>query len=236
MVRKWSYINKDLSNFNFLQTTSLTFKTISRFKFKIFRNTTRFKSYNIGHTAFTRTQPAIQKRRSTWKSYLILSSDWVKPLLSYKKVVGFIQTKSMFHVSVPYPYIHFFKKNIIPITKVGLGQLNFNYSQLSKTYYSKFFLTNSKRSLFKNLKFFKYSSLVQLKSYNSVISLKKLGFLLTFTTYNNLFFQITQGKNQLTTNNTYKLVNSIWPPLVIKTLFITRLIFVLTTLYRINKI
>lgn len=232
MVRKWSYINK----FLFLQSNSstLNFKVVPQFKFKIFRNNTRFKAYNLGYTSFTRIQPALQKRRSTLKNYLILSSCWVKPLLNYKKVVCFIQTKSLFPISIPYSYINFFKKNIIPFKKVGLGQVNLNYSKLKKSHYSKFFL-NKSRYTSKNLNLFKYTSSIQLKSYKSILSLKKSGFLLTCVSYNHFFYQTSNDIKKLHTLNNFIVTNNYLPVTSITVSIVStlKLLFIFITLFRV---
>lgn len=40
-------------------------KLTSRFRFKVFRKNTRFKSYNLGYTNFVRKIAALQKRRTS---------------------------------------------------------------------------------------------------------------------------------------------------------------------------
>jgi len=127
MIRKWSYIsNTSTTHVNSCHTTLHT-----KFKFKIFRKTTRFKKYNISYTNFMRTLPVLRKRRVDWKYYFIVSSQWVKPLLKNKQFISFVQTKFLHKYTFSYNYIPIFQKKSQQLNLIGIGMYGIVYSFLN---------------------------------------------------------------------------------------------------------
>jgi hypothetical protein len=184
VIRKWSYIN----NF-FFQKSNLPL--FNRFLLKIFRKNTRFKGYNQGITFFVRKLVVLQKRRSGWKLYSILTSSWVSFFLQNKKLVNFLQTKILYKYTVLYPYPRMLCPKLVSIGSIGSGLYSLNVSflyknlntffQLNNTY-SHFFSKNAPRQA--TIKVKKY--LTYTTSFNHLKNthkLSKLGF-----TFTNTFF------------------------------------------------
>jgi len=140
VVRKWSYINfkikiiknkplnKPLSNFKKKLPIS--------FKFKIFRKNTRFKDFNLSYTKFKRKNPASISRRTSYKNYLIVISNWVKPFLKQKQISAFVQTNHVFSLSSPIVSLNAIKPNYVPSTSLG-KVYGFNFSILNRSLYKK---------------------------------------------------------------------------------------------------
>lgn len=130
MIRKWSYINSTTTVISALRTkTSVNLHT--KFKFKIFRKTTRFKKYNISYTSFVRTLPVLRKRRVDWKYYFVISSQWVKPLLKNKQFISFIQTKFLHNYTFSYNYIPIFQRKSHQLNLIGIGIYGIVYNFLN---------------------------------------------------------------------------------------------------------
>jgi hypothetical protein len=201
MVRKWSYITNYSSNsikqlqnytthpkqYNIVSATNFSInnlKLVNRFRFKVFRKNTRFKSYSLGYTNFVRKTVSLGKRRTGWKNYVVISSSWVKPNLKYRQLVSFIQSKLLFQNAVPFPTVNTFTKNIVPVKNLGSGLYGVNHSFLSKSLFSKFFVKPFKTKPSKTRSF--------IQSYN-IKSLSKMhnsGLLIPSVSYDNSYYLI----------------------------------------------
>jgi ABC-type anion transport system duplicated permease subunit len=128
MVRKWSYISNNDTTLHLINYRAILH---TKFKFKIFRKTTRFKKYNISYTNFVRTLPVLRKRRVDWKYYFILSSQWVKPLLKNKQFISFLQTKFLHNYTFSYNCLPIFQKKSQQLNLIGIGTYGLVYSFLN---------------------------------------------------------------------------------------------------------
>jgi hypothetical protein len=147
MIRKWSYINNQFTTSHSHKNLNITetFNLPLRFKFKIFRKTTRFKKFNLSYTRFIRHLPALKKRRVNWKLYFIISSGWVKPFLKSKQINSFIQNKKMYIYSLNYPSILLLSKKPNYVKNlIGIGVIGLNYSVLSHNLLNKISLNLSR--------------------------------------------------------------------------------------------
>ena len=132
MVRKWSYIipSKNLNNSFLTKLITTTNKVYKTFRFKIFRKNTRFKKYNLtNNTSFVRKYPIYRKRRSNWKFYVVLSSEWVKLMFLSRQLINFVQSKSIFTNSAHLSYKINFTHNLNEL--VGLGSYSLSFTKIN---------------------------------------------------------------------------------------------------------
>lgn len=187
MVRKWSYIN---SSFLTIKNTT---KLHTRFLFKIFRKNTRFKNYNQGTTFFVRKLVALQKRRSDWKSYLILASSWVNFFLQSKKLITHTQGQVLNKHAIEYTHSRMLLGKTGNFGLIGLGLLSLNLLSLKKNL-TKFFLRNNlirrHQQIEKNTKKLLYVKHTPLVTYTATFNylkpaqqLNNLGFTFTNTRF-----------------------------------------------------
>jgi hypothetical protein len=183
VVRKWSYITlfnkKSRDSISLTSTTTHASTLLSRFKFKVFRKNTRFKKYNLGCTNFTRKKIILKKRRVGWKNYVILSSNWVKPLLKLKQIVNFTQSKLAFTNVVSYSHTKIFNKQSYQLSLVGSGTQPINYTTLNFRMIKFFTKTNHP---VKNKKMFSNAQFNSVKNLEKLIS---LGFTFPSLIYDN---------------------------------------------------
>lgn len=216
MVRKWSYIN-NISTFFKLNNDLSNFKR--HFKFKLFRKNTRFKFKGLYFTNFNRKQVIITKRRTNLKLYIVLSSNWVKPILNYKHIINFIQTKFLFQVSFPYAYNNITKVSNKLKDLLGLGLYGINVVRLKSKFFKNFLPINSKLPLDNtnityNNKFF---SSVLLYSINHLTKLNNIKFLLTSIEFTkNYFPYYLFSKNFFMQKNYYNMYSKVILLLVLK--------------------
>jgi hypothetical protein len=184
VIRKWSYINNyTLYNSLQLRTTPI----YDRFKLKIFRKNTRFKKYNNSYTFFTRKIVALRSRRLSWKSYIILSSGWVKLYLSFKKLVTYTQNNLMYNYSTHYAFSKMFLKKSPLLNLIGINMFSISYSFFKNTFTS--FFTN-KLSLNTNVvnKTRKVRPVAQFNSLSTPSKLNAVGFNFTTNLFNSHVF------------------------------------------------
>lgn len=139
MVRKWSYIipSKNLNNSFLTKLITTTNKVYKTFRFKIFRKNTRFKKYNLtNNTSFVRKYPIYRKRRSNWKFYVVLSSEWVKLMFLSRQLINFVQSKSIFTNSAHLSYKINFTHNLNEL--VGLGSYSLSFTKINTQLITKF--------------------------------------------------------------------------------------------------
>jgi hypothetical protein len=200
MVRKWSYIiNKQA---NILKTQQ---KLTQRFKFKIFRKNTRFKNFNINFSVFTRKKAIIYKRRTSWKNYLVIASQWTKSTINSKQIINYsqnknkygLQTASIQNISLSNTYVNFKVIPISPSQEPFVVNLLKVTSKLSNQFFlNKIIYLNSNQYKLKLHKSQKLYSLLQLKSHANLTKLSNISNVKLMLFYNNFFFL---PKN--TTNN-----------------------------------
>ena len=220
MIRKWSYIIPSLHNN--LHNTPLK----SRFKFKVFRKTTRFKKYNLSYTSFIRKQVVLKKRRVGWKKYIILSSDWVKPLLSLKHLVSFTQNKSLYTNTTTSPYFNIFSKKSQQLNLVGFGTYALNHTALNSKMLS-FFNKNNKPK-----KPQKFTSNVQFNSLSNLDKLSNLGFNFPNLILNNNYYPLKNHTTYLLQPHSHK-INPL--PTILSTITTLRSMCILIVLMHISK-
>ena len=104
----------------------------------------------------------------------------------------FIQTKSLFQNTTPFPTVNAFNKTMVPIKNFGLGLYSINHSSLNKTLFNKFFTNFYK----KNKKHtHKLSAFMQSYDIKSLRKLHTLGLLVPSLNYGNMFYTVSSHKN-----------------------------------------
>jgi hypothetical protein len=170
VIRKWSYIkyhkishinNNETKNYNFYQ----------KFNFKIFRQNTRFKNFNQGHTKFIRKTNALKNRRVGLKTYFISSSSWIKYILKYKKLINFCQSTLTHNFTLNYSYLNMLTTQSSHLSLIGNGVNSINFSFCKKN-----ILSGIKKSLvyYNNSKVLINSKLVTKFRYNTTNHMRKL--------------------------------------------------------------
>jgi hypothetical protein len=145
-----------------------------------------------------RKQVILKKRRVGWKNYVILSSNWVKPLLKLKQVINFTQSKSTYNYSTTYSHPKIFNNQSNQFSSVGLGIHPLNYTTLNMKMVSFF---NKQQVGTKPNKFFSNAHFNSLQPINK---LGTLGFIFPNLVYGNNYYplkQITLYLTQLNTKN-----------------------------------
>ena len=124
MVRKWSYINSNINNSDIL-TTLQTKNTFKRYKFKVFRATTRFKKYTIGDvTRIVRKLPIHLKRKTSLLNVSTITNHWVLHYLKLRQLNRFVQNLELFAVRANLPNILVLqKKNNLISHDIGVNAI-----------------------------------------------------------------------------------------------------------------
>jgi hypothetical protein len=115
MVRKWSYISP----------VSITYSPQSAYMdslytFKVFRMTTRFKKFNLGHTVFVRRKYSKRKHRANWVQMSYVTKSWSMFFLKNKQFVRFYQSLGLFNTALLSPTAQFFLNQYM-LTPEGRG-------------------------------------------------------------------------------------------------------------------
>lgn len=96
MIRKWSYIkNFSLDFINDYRNIS------SRYKFKVFKISTRFKTYSIGKTNIIRKISIIRKRTTSLLPLSVISHQWSIFYIHLKQLNRYIQSLNQFNFKFP---------------------------------------------------------------------------------------------------------------------------------------
>lgn len=180
MIRKWSYIINNLGNSKFSKLNIKSENPKYLLFFKIFRKNTRFKctKYSI-ITDFKRKAVILIKRRLGWNKYFFLSILWVQNSTTNKKLINFLQCKSIFKFINNYTYISILKKQSKFLNPWEFYNQPVNYTFLKNNIF-KFFLTKISLNTFKN-KTTKNKNIINVMYFNSLSyknKLLNLGFLL----------------------------------------------------------
>ena len=115
MVRKWSYIKlgtvtSNLNLYNPINNASID-KTFKRYRFKVFRATTRFKKYTTGDvTCVVRKLPIQLKRKTTLINISSITSHWITHYLKLRQLNRFMQNIKLFNKQSNLPNIVVFNK------------------------------------------------------------------------------------------------------------------------------
>jgi len=110
MIRKWSYIKDTFhAKIDFIPNMQIT----TKYKFKIFRTTTRFKRYNIGKTKFVRKLNFQLRRQTSQVALTFISTYWFRFFLNSKHIYRFIQNISILKYQLFLPDYKFFLKSTI---------------------------------------------------------------------------------------------------------------------------
>jgi len=116
MIRKWSYINDfttTTSNLPYphqLNQVTGPQKLLSRYRFKVFRFTTKFKKYILGKTVFTRRLNLRIKSRSVYSNLYLILKNWVSYLLFSRRMYRYSQMLGITQLKVHVPNLVFFLK------------------------------------------------------------------------------------------------------------------------------
>jgi hypothetical protein len=173
VVRKWSYIipSKNLNNSFLTKLITTTNKVYKTFRFKIFRKNTRFKKYNLtNNTSFVRKYPIYRKRRSNWKFYVVLSSEWVKLMFLSRQLINFVQSKSIFTNSAHLSYKINFTHNLNEL--VGLGSYSLSFTKINTQLITKFNRIGKV-----------YNNIASSSSLENLTKLNNSGFLLSYLVF-----------------------------------------------------
>lgn len=117
MVRKWSYLTElpiDLSSNN----RGLSYLTL-RYNFKVFRTTTKFRTYNLGYTVMTRKKYSRRRHKTNWVTLLYILRYWVFFFLKSRQFVRFYQNIGLFSFKTYATDFSFFNKKLQDIDNVG---------------------------------------------------------------------------------------------------------------------
>jgi hypothetical protein len=85
MIRRWSYINKDIHLSEFTGV-------VKAHRFKVFRKNTKFKKFNRGLIDFVRRKNIKRRRYMNYLTLSFLSSDWSKIYLNQRSIIRFAQS------------------------------------------------------------------------------------------------------------------------------------------------
>jgi hypothetical protein len=219
MVRKWSYLsNPDDSLF------STGFRPVkTKYVFKVFRQTTRFKKFILFPTVFFRKKDSIRKRKTNWLTLSTLIVNWAKIYSKYRSIIRFHQNLVISQTLLVAPEISLILKrakhadvmawNSSALTSKGTNYLK-NFEK--QTYFFKPALKFSKVT---NV----YVSTPPRTESNSYLSpsFQKLETVL----YQNNILPDTGGMNMgaVQTNQIYKLLTLVYRINVLLTLFNTRI-------------
>ena len=130
MVRKWSYIKAS----TLYKPQAYISYTTKVHVYKVFRFTTRFKKFNIGHTRFTRNIYRRRKHKSNWIGMVNIVGYWVRSYLKYRQIVRFLQSHNLFKLPIPYISSFMYKSYIWDLRKFN----EIFFTSVSKKTISKF--------------------------------------------------------------------------------------------------
>jgi hypothetical protein len=138
MIRKWSYININQLTFSI---PALNFQFLelpyAKYKFKIFRKTTRFQKYQLGETKIVRKYPLKLKRRTIYISLAQITFYWLNFFLKTKQIYRFIQNINVFKYTLNLPNIIVFLKKQNQLLS-ALSYEGYNILTCSKILFNKF--------------------------------------------------------------------------------------------------
>jgi hypothetical protein len=86
VIRKWSYININIPN---LLNSVIFFK--NKYKFKVFRKTTKFRRFQVGKTKGLRKLPIVLNRRTDKLNISNITHKWLYFYLKAKQFIRFQQ-------------------------------------------------------------------------------------------------------------------------------------------------
>ena len=141
MIRKWSYLENDISsvsNKSFL-------KILSKYRFKIFKKTTKFKKYHLGisKSVMFRKKYAKRKHSANYINRLYITKYWMVNYLKMRQFVRFYQSINMFNVLSFSPEITVFSAKSNTLKSInGINYFSCSYGILNK------FLKKSSNSFF----------------------------------------------------------------------------------------
>lgn len=92
MVRKWSYLNENLINFDNYNVSNCALK----YNFKVFKVTTKFRKYNLGYTLMTRKKYSRRRHKTNWITMSYIVKYWVSFFLKSKQFIRFYQNIGLF--------------------------------------------------------------------------------------------------------------------------------------------
>lgn len=173
-----------------------------------------------------RKQVILKKRRVGWKNYMILSSNWVKPLLALKQLVNFTQNQSLYFNTTTPSHSNVFNKKSTYLNSVGFGVNSINYTNLN-TKMLQFFNKSTKST-----KPRKFLSNVQFNSLQSIDKLTSLGFNFPNLVLNNNYYILNKALMYAKQSCSYKTINHLT---TINTAVALRSICIYTTLYHVNN-
>jgi hypothetical protein len=218
MVRKWSYLS-NLGDSLF----STGFRPVkTKYVFKVFRQTTRFKKFILFPTVFFRKKDSIRKRKTNWLTLSALVVNWAKIYSKYRSIIRFHQNLVISQTLLVAPETSLILKrakyadvtawNSSALTSKGVNYLK-NFE--NRTY---FFKRTLKFSKVTNV-YLNTPSRAEANSYLSP-SFQKFETVL----YQNGILPSTEGMNTgvVQTNQIYKLLTLVYRINVLVTLFNTR--------------
>jgi len=144
VVRKWSYIKNLDFKIIYPGLRPLKFK----YKFKIFRNTTRFKKYNLNFTKFTRKLNFRIKRQTNLLTLSFIGTYWSYFFLKLKQIQRFFQSLGLISYKLYLPEYNFFKNSFLSFisTKDIIGGGCYTaplISHLTRSAIRRFYVLNS---------------------------------------------------------------------------------------------
>lgn len=180
MVRKWSYIINKKNNFS---------KIISKYQFKIFKKTVRFKKHIYGDTIFVRKKYIKRKESRNYIINIFIASGWLINYFKQKQINRFLQKNNYCNFNILTNNYHYFNKKklilnnqkVLNITTISIKFLKYiffnktNVKFLNKNNFYTIFQLNENNNN-KNISLI-YSNTI----YNTNLKIK------TFNN-NNLFF------------------------------------------------
>ena len=198
MVRRWSYLNTNI--------TSSSFNGVAKaHRFKVFRKSTKFKKFNRGLIDFVRRKNIKRKKYINYITLSYLSSDWSKNYLNQRSILRFsqsinahnysldsLQPNILIKLSKKFTFTNGFHATSIP-SKIALSTLN-NLKLFN------IYLQNTN---------FSRNTITSLNTFDSnTDNLNSLG-LSTYTDLNSKFYLLTSIKNSATNLNPLNLNNRV---------------------------
>lgn len=120
MIRKWSYININPTG---LLKSVMFFK--NKYKFKIFRKTTKFRRFQIGKTRGLRKLPILLNRRTDKLNISYITYKWLYFYLKSKQIIRFQQNLFTAPYTIYSLSKNFFIKNFSSLNLISNQGYNF---------------------------------------------------------------------------------------------------------------
>ena len=111
MVRRWSYININSSNFNLLRTNSHNCLS-AYYNFKVFKKTTFFRKFNITLSLYLRKKNIRRKRHTNLINITHIVYTWIKSYTYLRKFARYTQLHGVLQFSRAISSWSLFQKNI----------------------------------------------------------------------------------------------------------------------------